>query len=353
MSTVKESNAYAAMEEGIVVKPWKFPLNELGPNDVEIKVTHCGICHSDIHTINGDWETDQWPVVPGHEIIGHVTMKGDKVTRFQIGDRVGVGPEAWACGNCRNCHNKNEMYCPKRTLTYASKLPSGYVTKGGYSAWHRVDERFAFLIPKGLPSAEAAPLLCAGITVFSPLRLHKAGPGTRVAVVGIGGLGHLALMFANKLGAEVTAISTSPSKEKEAREFGAQKFLLLNDAATLKANRRSFDIILFTVSANVDMNSLLALLDTDGKLVVLGLPPEHFSVKPGEIIRRVSLTGSSVGSPNEMEDMLAFAAEHKVLPLIERIPFDKVNEGIQRVLDNKARFRIVLDIDPEYTPHKL
>lgn len=349
-----KADAQAAYEVGTVVKPWEFELNELGPEDVEIKITHSGICHSDIHTINGDWgpQSGNWPIVPGHEILGIVTQVGANVQRVKVGDRAGVGPQAFSCKSCKSCEDHRENYCTdasKSVFTYAGKLPNGYITKGGYATYNRTDQRFVVKIPDGLPSAPAAPLLCAGITTYAPIKYAGIKEGTRVGVVGIGGLGHLAIQFAAALGAHVTAISTSSSKRAEAESFGAKGFVDTSDAASFGANASAFDVIVNTSSGNLNWSAYFSLLANHGRWIQLGAPSQPIQVPSFQLIsKNIVITGTLIGSPSEIEEMLQFAADKNVRPLIEVVGFSEVNQAIERVLANQARYRIVIHVDPAF-----
>jgi len=346
---------YAVFEPRGAFKLWEFPLRALGPNDVEIHVTHSGVCHSDVHFVDGEWGKDKkWPIVPGHEIIGFVTAAGEKVQHLAVVMRVGAGPQCLSCLNCRECKTQKEIYC-KDAAFYGSVLPDGYVAKGGYAQKYRCHERFVHPIPEGLSSAEAAPLLCAGITTFSPL-LHLGCDSTKkVAVVGVGGLGHLALQYASKMGAEVTALSTSERKRAEAMQFGATHFAVTTEPGTFKKLARQFDIILCCAPGSLDWEEYLRMLAVDGTFCNVGLPEEHFkmAVKPATLCKkRMRIMGSNVGSPAEVAKMLEFSAKHKIVPLIERLPWDRVEEARDRVRSNAARYRVVLDVDPTFVPAK-
>jgi len=351
MAQEKLSRSKAAHEKGLVVADWTFPLRKLGDNDVEIKISHCGICHSDLHCIAGDWGAVKYPHVVGHEIVGHVTAVGPKVTKHKIGARVGVGPQQLSCQTCKYCRRGDEMYCPQGVFTYGggSIYPDGYHSKGGYAEFHRVHEGWAIPIPDAIPSDKAAPLLCAGITVYSPLRHWNAGPGKNVAVIGIGGLGHLAIQYASKLGATVTAISSSQNKEKEAMDLGADIFLWTEDDAKFFELAKRFDIILNTGASSIDFSKYLSLLDVNGTFVNLGGGQGSVTVETFPLMfSRQSIAGSLVGSPGEIEEMLTFSAKHKIFPMIETVPFAHANEAIKKVADMKVRYRVVLDIASEY-----
>jgi D-arabinose 1-dehydrogenase-like Zn-dependent alcohol dehydrogenase len=283
-------------------------------------------------------------VVPGHEIIGKVTAVGPKVTDLKVGDRVGVGAQVWSCQDCHKCSAHLDNCCPRGVFTYNSKYADGAKSYGGYAERVRVSHNYTFRIPDALPSEQAAPLLCAGVTTFAPLKRHGVTKGTRLGVVGIGGLGHLALQFGAALGAEVTAISTSPSKKDEATKLGATKFLLFNDEEAIKAAANSFDVVVVTTDQDDnDWGRMLSLVDVGGKLILLAAPNKPLSVPAGKLIfGQKSIVGSLIGSRSEVAETLAVAAEKDVRAWVNTLPLDRVNEGIQMVRDNKARYRVVL-----------
>jgi uncharacterized zinc-type alcohol dehydrogenase-like protein len=304
---------------------------------VELGISHCGICHSDLHLINDDWGSSRYPLVPGHEIIGTVTRHGSAVTHLKPGQRAGVGWQRSACGECEYCRRGDDNLCAQSQATCVGH-------HGGFAAAIVTDARFAFPIPEAIASAEAAPLLCAGITVFSPLRRHGVGPGVRVGVLGIGGLGHLGLQFAARLGASVTALSSSAAKAEDARRFGAAEFLDTSDAAAMQRSRRSLDYILSTVNVDLPWKEYLKLLRPDGKLCFVGAAPSDLGLRAGDFISgQKTVTGSNIGGRAMMADMLAFAAEHGVRPKIEGLPMKDVNAALEHVAANRARYRMVLE----------
>ncbi|HEU4657516.1 MAG TPA: NAD(P)-dependent alcohol dehydrogenase [Capillimicrobium sp.] len=317
----------------------------LGPTDVRIDIKFCGICHSDIHFTRGEWGKVPYPAVPGHEIAGVVAEVGPEVTRFAPGDRVGVGCMVDSCRECENCRAGEEQYClPGNTQTYGSLDRDGTVTYGGYSDHVVVDEDFVLRIPEGLELDVAAPLLCAGITTYSPLRHWNAGPGKRVAVVGLGGLGHMAVKLAHAMGADVTVLSQSLRKQEDGLKLGADAYYATSDEATFKELAGRFDLILNTVSAGIDAGRFLTLLKTDGALVNVGAPPEPLQVPALQLIlQRRSFAGSAIGSIRETQEMLDFCAEHGIGAETEVISADQVNEAWERVLASDVRYRFVID----------
>ncbi|WP_424767854.1 NAD(P)-dependent alcohol dehydrogenase [Paenibacillus sp. sgz302251] len=319
---------------------------ELQPHDVLIEIKYAGICHSDIHTARGEWGPVQYPLVPGHEIAGIVSKVGPEVTKYTVGDRVGVGCMVDSCGKCSNCHNGEEQYCLNgMTGTYGAIDKYGQYTQGGYSTHIVVTEDFVVRIPDGLALDAAAPLLCAGITTYSPLRHWGAAPGKKVAVVGLGGLGHMAVKLAHAMGAEVTVLSQSLKKKKDGLRLGADHYYATSDPETFKQLAGSFDLIVNTVSAKIDMSSYLSLLALDGTLVNVGAPAEPLSVNVFSLIgHRRSFAGSMIGGVRETQEMLDFCAEHDIAPEIEVISANQIDEAWERVLASDVRYRFVIDI---------
>ncbi|WP_353853729.1 NAD(P)-dependent alcohol dehydrogenase [Bacillus sp. Bos-x628] len=318
----------------------------LRPHDILIDIHYCGICHSDIHSAFDDWGGGIFPMVPGHEITGVVAAVGDAVTKFTIGDRVGVGCFVDSCGTCEYCQNGDEQYCAKGVVqTYNNLDYEGEPTYGGYSQKIVVTERFVVSIPDNLDLDIASPLLCAGITTYSPLKHWNVGPGKKVAIVGMGGLGHVAIQFAHAMGAEVTVLSRSLDKKEEALSFGAKDYFATNDPDTFKTLAGQFDVILNTVSANINVDAYLSLLRVDGTLVNVGAPaePDQFRVF-SLIMGRRSIAGSLVGGIKETQEMLDFAAAHNIAPQIEVIHASQVDEAYERVLKSDVRYRFVIDI---------
>ncbi|KGE17089.1 NAD(P)-dependent alcohol dehydrogenase [Paenibacillus wynnii] len=319
---------------------------ELQPHDVLIEIKYSGICHSDIHTARGEWGPVNYPLVPGHEIAGIVTRVGSAVRKFAVGDRVGVGCMVDSCRECANCHKGEEQYCLNgMTGTYAATDRYGQYTQGGYSSQIVVTEDFVVRIPNGMELDVAAPLLCAGITTYSPLRHWGAGPGKKIAVVGLGGLGHLAVKLAHAMGAELTVLSQSLKKKEDGLKLGADHYYATSDPETFKQLAGSFDLIINTVSAKIDMSAYLSLLALDGTLVNVGAPAEPLSVNVFTLIgHRRSFAGSMIGGIRETQEMLDFCAEHGIVPEIEVISANQIDEAWERVLASDVRYRFVIDI---------
>src|SRR5215218_2714747 len=338
-------NAFAAPAAGRPLAATTIERREVGPNDVLIEIEYAGICHSDIHTVNGDWGPQPFPVVPGHEIVGVVTEIGAHVTRHRVGDRVGVGCMVNSCGECANCRNGDEQYClDGMVATYGAVDRDGTTTQGGYSTHVVVDADYVLRVPAGIDPAAAAPLLCAGITTYSPLRRWGAGPGKRVAIVGLGGLGHMGVKIAHAMGAEVTVLSQSLKKQEDGLRLGADHYYATSDPATFEALYGRFDLIVNTVSASIDVDAYLSLLAVDGTLVNVGAPAEPLSVHVMSLIgARRSFAGSMIGGIALTQEMLDFCAEHNIGAEVEVIPADKVNEAYERVLASDVRYRFVID----------
>ena len=339
------ASAYGATSATELLGPLTIERRDLGPHDVRIDITHCGICHSDIHTIRGDWGDRPYPLVPGHEIVGHVAEIGSTVTRHALGDRVGVGCMVNSCGACSSCEAGEEQYCiPGAIFTYGGVDRDGTITQGGYSTGIVVTEDFVVRVPDALPLDAAAPLLCAGITTYSPLRKWNIGKGSKVAVVGLGGLGHMAVKIAAAMGAEVTVLSHSLGKRDDGLRFGAVDYRATSDRATFKALVGAFDLIINTVSAKLPIDQYLALLRLDGALVNVGLPSEPLEVNAFSLTTgRRSLSGSLIGGIRETQEMLDFCAEHRITPEIELIDAAQINEAWERVLASDVRYRFVID----------
>jgi uncharacterized zinc-type alcohol dehydrogenase-like protein len=338
-------HAYAAPAAGQPLAPTTIERRDVGPNDVLIEIQYAGICHSDIHTVNGDWGPQPFPVVPGHEIVGIVAEIGSHVTSHRIGDRVGVGCMVNSCGECANCREGNEQYCLNGMVaTYAGTDRDGSATQGGYSTHVVVDAGFVLRLPDGIAPAAAAPLLCAGITTYSPLRRWGAGPGRKVAVVGLGGLGHMAVKLAAAMGAEVTVLSQSLKKQEDGLRLGAAHYRATSDPDTFAQLAGRFDLIINTVSAPIDVDAHLSLLAVDGTLVNVGAPAEPLSLHVMSLVGgRRNYAGSMIGGIAETQEMLDFCAEHGIGAEVEVIAADKVNEAYARVLASDVRYRFVID----------
>ncbi|XP_074308563.1 putative mannitol dehydrogenase [Silene latifolia] len=338
---------WAARDASGFLSPINFSRRPTGEKDVTFKVLYCGICHSDIHFIKNEWGNAYYPAIPGHEIVGVVTEVGNKVKNFKAGDKVGVGCMVGSCRFCENCSNHLENYCPDFKGTYGSTYYDGTKTLGGYSDIFVVDEHFVIRIPDNMPLDSTAPLLCAGITVYSPLRYFGLDkPGLHVGVVGLGGLGHMAVKFAKAFGAKVTVISTSPNKKDEAiTRLGADSFLVSRDPEQMQAATGTMDGIIDTVSAEHALMPLIGLVKSHGKFVLVGAPekPLEFHAFP-LLAGRKTIAGSGIGGMKETQEMIDFAAKHGIKADIEVIPMDYVNTALERVLKADVRYRFVIDI---------
>ena len=340
-------NSYAAMSANTPLEAYNFERRAVGPDDVQIDILFCGVCHSDLHQVKNEWGGSQYPMVPGHEIVGTVLSVGTNVTKFKVGDLVGVGVMVDSCKTCKTCTQDLEQYCEEGFVgTYNNKeRNSDKITMGGYSTKIVVDEYYTFKIAPTLPLAAVAPLLCAGITTYSPLVYAGVKKGMKVAVVGLGGLGHMGVKFAVSFGAEVTVISTSPSKEADAKKLGATHFLVSTDKEAMSKYNNYFDVILDAISANHDYTSYLNLLGIDGKLMVVGLPIESPKVQPFSLVtNRRSVIGSCIGGMKETQEMLDYCAEHNIVSEIEVIPMQKINEAYDRMLKGDVKYRFVIDL---------
>lgn len=344
--------AYTAVSATAPLEPGTVQRREVGARDVLIEIAWAGICHSDIHTVRGDWGDIAYPQTVGHEIVGTVARVGAEVTTHAVGDLVGVGCMVDSCRECDACVAGQEQYCARGfTDTYAATDRDGSITQGGYSSHIVVDEHFVLRIPEGIAVEKAAPLLCAGITTYSPLRHWNAGPGSRVAVVGLGGLGHMAVKIAHAMGAEVTVLSRTLAKADDARALGADHVHATGERETMKRLRGSFDLIINTVSAPVDLDAYLKLLALDGTMVCVGAPPERLPVQVFTLFQnRRSLAGSTIGGIAETQEMLEFCAQHRIAPDVEIVAADQVNEAWERVLAADVRYRFVIDISTLPTP---
>ena len=340
--------AYAATSATAPLTRTTITRRDVGPHDVAFDIHFAGICHSDIHTVRAEWGQPRYPVVPGHEIAGIVTEIGSEVTRYKVGDRVGVGCFVDSCRACDNCMAGLQQYCTGggMTGTYNAVGRDGQPTQGGYSGGIVVDEDYVLRIPESLPLDAAAPLLCAGVTTFSPLRHWNVGPGTRVGVIGLGGLGHMAVKLAAAMDAEVTVLSQSLKKMEDGLRLGAKNYYATSDRDTFKNLRNSFDIILNTVSANLDLGRYLEMVDLDGVFVELGAPENPLVVPPFSIIgMRRAIAGSVIGGIPETQEMLDFCAAHGIAAEIELIEPDYINEAYERVIASDVRYRFVIDTE--------
>jgi len=339
-------NAFAAVSATEPLVKTTIERRDVGRKDVLIEVKYSGICHSDIHTVRGEWGPIAYPQVVGHEIVGIVAEVGSEVSKHKVGDRVGVGCMVNSCGECESCLAGEQQYCLKGNIgTYAATDVDGSITQGGYSTHVVVTEDFVLRVPESIPFEKAAPLLCAGITTYSPLAHWNAGPGTRVAIVGMGGLGHMGVKIAHAMGSEVTVLSQTLSKQEDGLRLGADHYYATSDPETFARLAGSFDLIINTVSASVDLNAYLSLLAVDGTLVNVGAPSEPLPVQVFSLIgKRRSFAGSNIGGIDETQEMLDFCAEHGIAPETELVAADYINEAYERVLKSDVRYRFVIDI---------
>ncbi|PJZ76193.1 NAD(P)-dependent alcohol dehydrogenase [Leptospira neocaledonica] len=341
------SKGYAAAVSKAPLAPFQFDRRDAKDEDVVIDIQYCGICHSDIHQARDEWGGSIFPMVPGHEITGVVSKVGAKVTKFKVGDKVGVGCFVDSCRECEQCKAGLEQFCETgMSATYNGREQDRKTpTYGGYSNKIVVDQNYVLRIPDNLPLDAAAPLLCAGITLYSPLAHWKAGPGKKVAIIGLGGLGHMGVKIAHALGAEVTVLSQSNKKEADAKRLGADHFYATSEKSTFAKLRGRFDLIINTVSMPMDWNAYLSLLRIDGSMVVVGVPDEQVPIGAFSLIAgRKSLAGSLIGGIAETQEMLDFCGKHNITSDIELIPIQKVNEAYERVVKSDVRYRFVIDI---------
>ncbi|CAL0331559.1 unnamed protein product [Lupinus luteus] len=349
----RKAFGWAARDTSGILSPFKFSRRETGEKDVAFKVLYCGICHSDLHMVKNEWAVSTYPLVPGHEIAGIVTDVGSKVQKFKVGDKVGVGCLVGSCRSCQSCDDNLENYCSNSVLTYSAKNIDGTITYGGYSDTMVADEHFVISIPDNMPLDAAAPLLCAGITVYSPLRYFGLDkPGLHIGVVGLGGLGHMAVKFAKAFGAKVTVISTTPNKKEEAiKHLGADLFLISRDPDQMQAAVGTLDGIIDTVSAFHPLLPVISLLKSHGKLIMVGAPeqPLELPVFP-LLLGRKLIAGSNIGGLKETQEMIDFAAKHNIKPEIEVIPVDYVNTAMERLLKADVKYRFVIDIGNTLKP---
>ena len=330
-------HGYAAKTTGARLEPFTYEPRGLGPSEVRVAVTHCGLCYTDIQGIEDTYGISTFPFVPGHEIVGRVSEVGPTVKGLRIGDRVGIGWQGRSCMNCEECLRGEPQLC------HDIDVCGAWYPYGGFSTSVPVEERFAFPLPDALPDPEAAALMCAGMTVYSALRPMASAPSRKVGVVGVGGLGHLAIQFAHALGCDVTALSTSPSKRAECIAFGAGRFVLLGDKDEMKRLGTSLDLILYTGHAPVDWTRLILSLRRGGRLAMAGFVTDPVSFEPLElVVRELAFTGSFLARPDVTREMLSFAQAHGIRPKVELMPMDRVNDAIQKLRENKVRYRIVL-----------
>ena len=338
---------YAAQSPETPLAPYAFERRELRGNDVAIEIQYCGVCHSDLHTARNDWGGSVYPIVPGHEIVGRVTAVGPDVSRHAVGDTVAIGCLVDSCGHCDQCERDHENYCRNGWVgTYNGRdKVTGDVTQGGYARDIVVREEFVLRMPEGLDVAKAAPLLCAGITTYSPLREWNVGAGSRVGVIGLGGLGHMAVKLAAAMGADVTVFSRSPGKEADALELGAARVLISSDEEAMKAAASSFDFIIDTVPVKHDLNPYLPLLDVDGSLVLVGqIGPVDEPITTPLVFGRRRIAGSLIGGIAETQEMLDFCAEKNILPEVEMIRMDEINHAYERMERSDVHYRFVIDM---------
>lgn len=346
-SSSSKTKAYAAFSATTPLEPHTLERRSLNPHDVEITIEYCGVCHSDIHQARNEWGGAIYPMVPGHEIVGHVKKVGSAVKKFNIGDRVGVGVIVDSCRHCNSCHDHLEQYCENgASLTYNSteqdkKTP----TYGGYAQSIVTTEDFVLKIPKNLSLAAAAPLLCAGITTYSPLRHWNIGPGQKVGIIGLGGLGHMGVKFAHAFGAETHVITTSPHKKTDALKLGAKGIIVSKDPADIAQHANSFDFILSTISASYKLETYLSLLKRDGTLVTVGLPSKPLELDLSGIVHgRKTVAGSMIGGIQETQEMLDFCGKHNITAEIEMIPIQEINTAYERMVKGNVHYRFVIDI---------
>ena len=333
---MSEIHGLAVHAAGAHLLPYKYDPGELKDDEVEVKISHCGVCHSDVHLIDNDWGISRYPFIPGHEIVGTVTAVGGSVASLAVGERVGIGWQADSCGICEWCRQADEHLCARSQPTCVGR-------NGGYADAVRVNWRFAIPVPKALESENVAPLLCGGITVYSPLRNHGVRPSSRVGIIGIGGLGHLGLQFAAAFGAEVTAFSTTKAKESEARALGAHHFVNTRETGAMKHLAGSFDFLLSTVNADQDWQGYVSALRPKGTLCLVGVPPSPVALQSFALVGgQKAVSGSPTGSPHDIAEMLDVAARHGVKAVTEAFPMDKANEAVARVKKNQVRYRAVL-----------
>ncbi|KAJ2609527.1 hypothetical protein H4S08_004015 [Coemansia sp. RSA 1365] len=343
-------HGWAAMKPGTKVEPWTYKPRPIGPNDVEIEIQYSGICGSDLHIIKGEWQGTSYPAIVGHEIVGRVTTKGQKVSEFTEGDVVGVGAQVYAClqDDCGQCNRGLDPHCPSTVYTYNSKYADGEQSQGGYASAIRVDANYVFKIPEAMVKDHleyAAPLMCAGVTTFAPMIRKGVKKGDKVGIVGIGGLGHLAVQYACALGAEVYTFSHSPNKKQECLDLGASHFINTSNAEEVKSAHHKLDYLFVTSKGKADeYNDFISLMNIGGTIVLLALPEGKIGIGAGEVIfTGVSITGSLIGGIDVLKQTLEFSAKHNIRPIIERYPMEKINDALEHMNNGNARYRIVLD----------
>jgi len=341
------TKGYAVKSPASAFEPFDFSRRDIGPYDVHIQILFCGICHSDIHQAKDEWGGSIYPMVPGHEIVGKIVNVGNKVSKFKIDDIAGVGCFVDSCGNCHNCQQSEQQFCEGHlSLTYnGTEKDLKTPTYGGYSNHIVVNENYVLRISSKLTLANTAPLLCAGITTYSPLKRFHTGPGKRVGIVGLGGLGHMGVKLASSMGAEVSLLSTSPSKENDAKKLGATHFILTTNPQNLEKYTQYFDLLLVTISAKYDINQYLNLLRTKGTMVVVGVPEHELSLKPFALIGgNKQIAGSLIGGISETQEMLDYCAEKNITSDVEIIPIQNIDLAYQRILKSDIRYRFVIDL---------
>ena len=340
-----QSHGYAARDAKTNPTPFEFERRDLGPDDIQIDIAFCGICHSDIHQARNEWGNAMYPMVPGHEIVGKVVAVGGNVKKFKVGDTAAVGVMVDSCRECGSCKEGDEQYCERgqTVFTYNSKDPKGTLTFGGYSNNIVVDEKYTLHVPENLDLAAAAPLLCAGITTYSPLKHYGVGAGKKVGIVGLGGLGHMGLKFAHAFGAQTVMFTTSPSKVEDAKKLGADEVVLTKEKGWEAAHLGTFDLILDCVSADHDVNAYLNLLKRSGVLCTVGIPEDPIKIAAFSVLGRKTFTGSSIGGIQETQEMLDFCGQHNIVSDIEMTTFDQLERAWERVVAGDVKYRFVLD----------
>ena len=342
-----KAHGYAAYDPKSPLRSFSFERRDPGPQDVQIEILYCGVCHSDVHQVRDEWGNSAFPIVPGHEIVGRVVKVGSEVKGFRVGDLAGVGCMVDSCGTCPECAEGLEQYCDRTVFTYNSPdKHTGKVTYGGYSNQIVVDQRFVLRISDKLDLAATAPLLCAGITTYSPMRHWNVSKGQKVGVVGLGGLGHMAVKFAHAFGAQVVLFTTSPGKAEDAKRLGADEVVISKNADEMKQHVQSFDFILNTVAAPHDLDQFMALLKRDGTMCLVGVPDQpHPSPSVANLVfKRRKLGGSLIGGIRETQEMLDFCAEHGIVSDIEMIKMDEINEAYDRMVKSDVKYRFVIDM---------